>query len=81
MKVFNHSQDSRTFTIRLRLPDGFHTDRPAQTVTIPPRSEGQVGYSLRVNASTDPGTYVLTADVEWGPWELRQWTEAIIEIE
>lgn len=81
LKVFNHSQDSRTFTIRLRLPDGFHTDRPAQNVTIPPRSEGQVDYSFRVNASVKPGTYMLTADVEWGPWELRQWTEAIIEIE
>ncbi|MFC1634203.1 MBL fold metallo-hydrolase [Planctomycetota bacterium] len=80
LKVFNHSEVPRKFTTTLNLPAGFEAARAVTSVTIPPRVEGHVDYSLRVGASVDPGTYVITTDVEWDQWKLHRWTEAIIEI-
>jgi hypothetical protein len=43
--------------------------------------EKQTDFNLAVGASVVPGTYVITADVQQEQWDLRQWTEAIIEVE
>ena len=80
MKAFNHSNVSRTFTAVLNLPVGFDAKPTTVSVTVPPRTEQQIDFDLLVGRSIDPGTYVLTADVEWERWNLRRWTEAIIEI-
>lgn len=81
LKIFNHSEVPHRFTATLDLPAGFGAARTAASITIPPRIEQQVDYSLLVGASANPGTYVLTADVEWEQWKLLRWTEAIVEIE
>jgi len=81
LKLFNHSNVPHLFTAALNLPDGFDTAPATASVTIPPRTEQQVDFNLLVDASIEPGTYVLTADVEWERWRLPRWTEAIIEIE
>ena len=81
MMAFNHSNVSRTFTAVLNLPDGFDAMPKTLSVTVPSRTERQVDFDLLVGRSVEPGTYVLTADVEWERWNLPRWTEAIIEIE
>ena len=50
-------------------------------VTIPPRTEKQTDFNLVIDTSVDPGTYVITADVQQEQWYLSRWTEAIIEVE
>jgi hypothetical protein len=81
LKAFNHSEVSRTFTVALNLPAGFDAIPKTASVTVPPRTEQQVDFNLLVGASIDPGTYVLTADVQWRQWNLPRWTEAIVEVE
>jgi glyoxylase-like metal-dependent hydrolase (beta-lactamase superfamily II) len=81
LKTFNHSDTSRTFTFALNLPAGFNAMPTTASVTIPPRTEKQADFNLAVDASVDPGTYVITADVQQEQWNLRRWTEAIIEVE
>ena len=81
LKIFNHSDVPHTFTATLGLPAGFDTLRRIESVTVPPRTEGKVDYSLHVGDSIEPGTYVITADVEWDQWSLQRWTEALIEID
>jgi len=81
LKIFNHSDVPHRFTTTLDLPTGFDAARTVASITIPSHIEGQVDYRLLVDASLAPGTHVLTAGVEWGPWRLLRWTEAIIEIE
>jgi len=81
MMAFNHSNVSRTFTAVLNLPDGFDAMPKTLSVTVPSRTERKVDFDLIVGKSVEPGTYVLTADVEWERWNLGRWTEAIIEIE
>ena len=84
LKAFNHSNGPRKFTVALHTPPGFDA-KPARpgpaSVTIPPRTEQQIDFDVLVAASTDPGTYVLTADVELNEHKLVRWTEGIIQVE
>jgi len=81
LKTFNHANTSRTYTFVLNLPAGFESESKAASVTIPPRTEKQTDFNLIIDSSVAPGTYVITADVQQGQWNLRYWTEAIIEVE
>jgi hypothetical protein len=81
LKTFNHSSNSRTYTFALNLPAGFEANPKAASVTIPPRTEKQTDFNLAIDTSIDPGTYVITADVQQEQWNLPRWTEAIIEVE
>ena len=81
LKAFNHSDASRTFTFALNLPLGFDSEPKTASVTIRPRTEKQADFNLVIDTSVDPGTYVITADVQQEQWNLPLWTEAIIEIE
>ncbi len=81
LKTFNHSDASRTYTYALNLPHGFDCEVKTASVTIPPRTEKQTDFNLVIDTSVDPGTYVITADVQQEQWNLPRWTEAIIEVE
>ncbi|MBN2594317.1 MAG: MBL fold metallo-hydrolase, partial [Sedimentisphaerales bacterium] len=81
LKTFNHSDASRTYTFALNLPTGFDAVPTNTSVTIPPRTEKQTDFNLVIDTSVDPGTYVITADLQQEQWNLPQWTEAIIEFE
>ncbi|MBL7152860.1 MAG: MBL fold metallo-hydrolase [Phycisphaerae bacterium] len=81
LRAFNHSNGSRRFAVALNVPAGFLVEHPTAAITVPPLTEQQIEFNLRAGASVEPGTYVLTADVRLGEWNLARWTEAIIEIE
>jgi len=81
LKTFNHSSNSRTYTFALNLPAGFDAESKTASVTIPPRTEKQADFNLVIDTSVDPGTYVITADVQQEQWNLPRWAEAIIEVE
>ena len=81
LKAFNHSNASRIFTVSLNLPAGFDAKPSTASITIPSQTEKQVDFSILIGASIDPGTYVVTADVQLKQWNLPCWTEAIIEVE
>ncbi|OHB74545.1 MAG: hypothetical protein A2Z25_02595 [Planctomycetes bacterium RBG_16_55_9] len=80
LKIYNHSQVPHRFTGSLHLPAGFGAANTVASISVPPLTEEQLNYNLQVDARVERGTYVLTADVEWGAWRLLRWTEAIIEI-
>ena len=81
IKAFNHSDTSHTDSFTLNLPVGFKAESNTDRLTITPCTEKQVDFNLAVDSSVVPGTYVITADVKQGKWDLHQWTEAIIEVE
>jgi glyoxylase-like metal-dependent hydrolase (beta-lactamase superfamily II) len=81
LKIFNHYDTSRTHTFALNLPHGFDCEVKTASVTIPPRTEKQTDFNLVIDTSVEPGTYVITADVQQEQWNLPRWTEAIIEVE
>ena len=81
LKAFNHSNSSRMFSVSLNLPAGFDTKTSTASITIPSQIEKHVDFSILIGASVEPGTYILTADVQLNQWNLQHWTEAIIEVE
>lgn len=81
LKAFNHSNTSHTLTFALNLPAGFNVESKTAKLTIAPRTEEKADFNLAVDTSVVPGIYVITADVQQRQWDLRQWTEAIIEVE
>ena len=81
LKILNHSEVSHKFMATLHLPSGFSVPHTVASINVGPRTEGHIDYDLQVDAHAEPGTYVLTADVEWGPWKLVRWTEALVEVE
>jgi hypothetical protein len=51
-----------------------------RTMTVQPRSEAEVNFSIDVSHSAEPGIHVLTADIGFNNWNLRQWCECIIHV-
>jgi len=81
LKTFNHSNASRRFTFALNLPASFEAEPKAASLAIAPLIEKQADFNLTVDSSVEPGTYVITADVQQEQWNLPRWAEAIIEVE
>jgi hypothetical protein len=44
---------------------------------VGPRQEGSVRIPVTVGT---PGLKIVTADVAFGPWDLREWTEAMVTV-
>jgi hypothetical protein len=72
--VLNHSPVERQFVITPHVP-GLGTFK----ITVAPRSTGEVTMQITVSAKPG-GPTVITADVSFGQWELREWLEALIDV-
>ena len=81
VRILNHSPAEQRFTVRPHLPAGWQLDpHRADAVRIPAQTEGAVSIGISIPRDTPPGNYLLTADVAWGNWELREWSEAIVQV-
>lgn len=77
--ITNHSPREQVFRIELRPPEGFVVTPPAP-IRIPAGAEGVLPLIVRVESNAPRGLGVLTADVGWENVELREWTEAVVEV-
>ena len=73
----NHSASRQEFRVTPHLPGGWKTAPGPLRVSIGPRQEGSVSIPVTVGAA---GLKVVTADVAFGPWEMREWTEAMVTV-
>jgi glyoxylase-like metal-dependent hydrolase (beta-lactamase superfamily II) len=80
VRITNHSPRERTFEAVLRAPEGLEVSRPAP-VRIPARSEGKIEATVKVPAGVAAGLRVITAGLRWEDGDLREWTEALIEVQ
>ena len=74
--VFNHAAEPRKFRFTPRVPLGWQAE-PA-SLTVAPLSEGRV--MIRVTPAA-AGLAVMTADVEMDGRVLREWVEALVEVQ
>ncbi len=81
LRLFNHSPTEQTFAARLHLPDGW---MPRATTPSPlrlnAREEGAIEFKIAVPETAKVDLQLLTADVQWGDWDLREWTEAMVSV-
>jgi len=79
--IMNHSPDLQTFRVRLNLPPDWTSPQMTPIpVHIPPRQEGVVHFTAAVPDRATPGLHILTADIDWGKTQLREWSEMMIEV-
>lgn len=77
--IWNHSPEEQEFVIRPNLPDNWSSDAKVFRLRVPPRSEGSA--AMRITApSSARGLSVVTIDLNFGPWRLREWTEALARV-
>jgi len=82
LRLFNHSATEQTYTVSPRLPSGWKlTSSPIVTIRIPAHTEGAVEVECRAPDEARPDVQLVTADVSWGEWVLRDWTEAMVSVE
>jgi glyoxylase-like metal-dependent hydrolase (beta-lactamase superfamily II) len=73
----NHSASQQEFRVTPHAPAGWTVARDPVVVSVGPRQENSV--NIPVTAG-NAGVGVVTADVAFGPWDLREWTEAIVTV-
>jgi glyoxylase-like metal-dependent hydrolase (beta-lactamase superfamily II) len=80
VKLLNHSGKATTFAVRLNVPEGFAVEPQMLTAEAGPMREAEARFQIRVATSPVRPIAVLTADVQFGPWDLRQWCEGLVKV-
>jgi hypothetical protein len=62
-----------------RPPEGFRVTG-VKSVRIAPHADGMFPITVAVPGDGAPGLHVMVADVGWDDAELREWTEAVLEV-
>jgi len=73
----NHAASAQEFRVSPHVPSGWSAPGEALRVTVPARHERSVNFTVTASAS---GLGIVTADVAFGPWDLREWTEAMVAV-
>jgi hypothetical protein len=75
--LLNHSPSAQEFRVTPHAPAGWKTPGGPLRVTIGPRQQGSVTIPI---TTSGPGLKIVTADVAFGPWDFREWTEAMVTV-
>jgi glyoxylase-like metal-dependent hydrolase (beta-lactamase superfamily II) len=73
----NHSASQQEFRVTPHVAAGWKAVPGPLRASIGPHQEGLVSIYATVGAS---GLNIVTADVAFGPWDLREWTEAMVTV-
>jgi glyoxylase-like metal-dependent hydrolase (beta-lactamase superfamily II) len=77
MILRNHALEPQEFHVRPHVPAGWGAPAGPLRVTVPGRGERSV--QILVTAG-GPGLGIVTADIAFGAWDLREWTEAMVAV-
>ena len=80
VKLLNHSKTSNTFVVTMHAPTGFEIEPHQASVTATPGQEVEAPFRIRALGRPARVVQVVTADIQIGPWDLRQWCEGLIRI-
>ncbi len=77
--VLNHSPVQREFVVNPHVPEGWSAGRGPFKIAAAPRSTGEVMIPVTVGPKVALPV-VITADVSFDRWELREWMEALVDV-
>ena len=80
VKIFNHSDVAKTFIIEPNAIEGFNIEPKKASLVIAPRIESQQIFKIKVSKKVPPGLSLLLVNIKFDNWDLREWSEALIEI-
>jgi glyoxylase-like metal-dependent hydrolase (beta-lactamase superfamily II) len=75
--LLNHSASQQEFRVSPHVPAGCKAERGPIHVSVGPRQERSVNIPITVST---PGLKIITADVAFGSWDLREWAEAMVTV-
>jgi glyoxylase-like metal-dependent hydrolase (beta-lactamase superfamily II) len=78
-RITNHSDSARTYQIALHANAGFRLSAPLP-LHLPAHTDGTLKIPVELSKDVSPGLNPVVADVGWDNTELREWTEAVVEI-
>ena len=80
VKIFNHSEVIKTFIIEPDVPEGFKMEPETALIAIKPLTEGEQTFKVKVPKHAPPGITLMLTDIKTGNWDLREWSEALIDV-
>jgi len=80
VKILNHSDAVKTFSVRLNAPPGFDVEPRQASVTTEQGQEREVRFRIRVPNRAPGSVCVVTADIRMGSQEFRRWCEGLLKI-
>ncbi|UCF15160.1 MAG: MBL fold metallo-hydrolase, partial [Phycisphaerales bacterium] len=80
VKIMNHSGTAEIFTARPNVPEGFELQPEKMSATIEPLQESNMRFRVTLPTSVSDSPKIITCDVRFAGWDLRQWCESIVEI-
>jgi len=81
VKLLNHSRSSNTLIVTMNVPPGFEIEPRQASVTAASGQEVEAQFRFRALSRPARAIQVVTADIQVGPWDLRQWCEAIVKVQ
>jgi len=79
VKLLNHSTTPNTFVVTMNPPPGFEIEPQKVSVTAAPAQEAEAQFRVRARNRPAQAIQVVTADIQVGPWDLRQWCEGLLQ--
>jgi glyoxylase-like metal-dependent hydrolase (beta-lactamase superfamily II) len=73
----NHAATRQEFRVTPHVPAGWSAPRGPLRVAVPARQERSVSIPVAAGPS---GLGIVTADVAFGAWDLREWAEALVAV-
>jgi len=80
VRILNHSNREHVYAVSLNVPEGFQPRPERASLNIGRGKEGEMRFQIAVPSQVTNNVYVITADIEFDRWDLRQWCEALIEV-
>ncbi|NUQ62509.1 MAG: MBL fold metallo-hydrolase [Pirellulales bacterium] len=79
--VTNHSRAANRASCRPALPKSWRSEGAAWTAAdVPPKENGRLRIAFRIPGGIASGRYVIPVDLRYGPWDLPQFTEAVVVV-
>jgi glyoxylase-like metal-dependent hydrolase (beta-lactamase superfamily II) len=79
VRITNHSPIKRTFVIKPHAHGGLKLRLSEAKITLESRQSGSL--AVPVTAESQPGNYLITADIQSKGMDFREWIEALVTIE
>jgi glyoxylase-like metal-dependent hydrolase (beta-lactamase superfamily II) len=80
VRIFNHSDKPKTFNIEPVAQKGFILEPGMTSILVEPETEGSAVFKARISKEFLPGVSLLLFNVKFDDWDLREWSEALVEV-
>ena len=80
LRLWNHSQQERTFSIRMEDSNGLKVAAALPEITLAPRATGKITVPLLVDPSSGPELRVITASLRSEEIAVDHWVETLVRV-